>query len=107
MGTSGAACSIMLATAACVTGTDTEKIRRVPDLTGMKNEVIVPREHRNGFNHAAHNVGVKLMEVVTVDELHRAINSRTAMLYFTNIYEYEGRIKRQEFIAAARQAGAS
>jgi L-seryl-tRNA(Ser) seleniumtransferase len=105
MVTSGAACSIMLATAACVTGTDTEKIRRVPDLTGMKNEVIVPREHRNGFNHAANNVGVKLMEVGTVDELHRAINSRTAMLYFTNIYEYEGRIKRQEFIAAARQAG--
>src|SRR5581483_7612659 len=36
--TSGAACAIMLATAACVTGTDKEKIERVPDLTGMKNE---------------------------------------------------------------------
>src|SRR5947208_44210 len=73
MVSAGAACSIMLATAACVTGTDTRKISQVPDLTGMKSEVIVPREHRNGFDHAARNVGVKLVEVATPEELHRAI----------------------------------
>ena len=105
MVTSGAACSIMLATAACVTGTDAEKIRRIPDLTGMKNEVVVPREHRNGFDHAARNVGVKLIEVATPDELHSAIGPKTAMLYFTNIFEHKGQIKRAEFIAAGRRAG--
>src|SRR5262249_23734187 len=88
MVTSGAACAIMMATAACVTGGDKKKIERVPDLTDMKNEVIVPREHRNGYDHAARNVGVKLVEVGTVEELTRAIGPRTAMLYFTNIYEY-------------------
>jgi L-seryl-tRNA(Ser) seleniumtransferase len=104
MVTSGAACSIMLATAACVTGSDTEKIRRVPNLAGMKNEVIIPREHRNGFDHAARNVGVKLVEVDTVDDLHRAIVPQTAMLYFTNIFESKSQIKRKDFIAAGKQA---
>ena len=103
--TSGAACAIMLATAACVTGVDPEKIRRVPDLTGMKSEVITPREHRNGFDHAARNVGVKLVEVETLDDLRRAIGPKTAMLYFTNIFEHKGQIKRKEFIAAGKQGG--
>jgi uncharacterized pyridoxal phosphate-dependent enzyme len=105
MVTSGAACGVMLATAACVTGMDTEKIRRVPDLTGMKNEVIIPRENRNGFDHAARYVGARLVEVATLEELHRAIGPKTAMLYFTNIHEYQGQIKRKEFIAAGKDAG--
>jgi D-glucosaminate-6-phosphate ammonia-lyase len=105
MVTSGGACSILLATAACVTGSDAEKIRRVPNLEGMKTEVIVPREHRNGFDHAARTVGVKLVEVETVDDLHHAIGPQTAMLYFTNIFEPKGQIKRAEFIAAGKQAG--
>lgn len=105
MVTSGAACAIMLATAACVTGTDTGKVRRIPDLQGMKSDVIIPREHRNGFDHAARSVGVRLVEVGTLDELHRAISPQTAMLYFTNIFEYKGAIKRQDFIAAGKRAG--
>ena len=105
MVTSGGAGSIMLATAACVTGTDPEKIRRIPNLDGMKSEVIIPREHRNGFDHAARTVGVKLVEVETLDDLHRALGPQTAMLYFTNIFEPKGQIKRQEFIAAGKQAG--
>ena len=105
MVTSGGAGSILLATAACVTGNDPEKVRRIPNLDGMRSEVIVPREHRNGFDHAARTVGVKLVEVETVDDLHHAIGPQTAMLYFTNIFEPKGQIKRQEFIAAGKQAG--
>ncbi|MGH9468994.1 MAG: aminotransferase class V-fold PLP-dependent enzyme [Terriglobia bacterium] len=105
MVTAGGACSILLATAACVTGADPEKIRRIPSLDGMKSEVVVPREHRNGFDHAARTVGVKLVEVETVDDLHRAVGPQTAMLYFTNIFEPKGQIKRHEFIAAGKQAG--
>jgi uncharacterized pyridoxal phosphate-dependent enzyme len=105
MVTSGGAGSILLATAACITGTDLEKVRRIPNLEGMKNEVIIPREHRNGFDHQARMVGVKLVEVETTDDLERAINPQTAMLYFTNIYEPKGQIKRKEFIAAGKKAG--
>jgi L-seryl-tRNA(Ser) seleniumtransferase len=105
MVTSGGAGATMLATAACVTGADAEKIRRVPNLDGMKSEVIIPHAHRNGFDHAARNVGVKLVEVETLDDLHRAIGPQTAMLYFTNIFEHKGQIKRKEFIEAGKQAG--
>ena len=61
--TSGGAGSILLATAACVTGKDPEKIRRIPDTTGMKNEVIMVRQHRRGFDHACRTVGARIVEV--------------------------------------------
>src|SRR5205809_499006 len=42
----GCASALSLATAACVAGNDQERIRRIPDTTGMKNEVLVQRTHR-------------------------------------------------------------
>ncbi len=52
-----------LATAACVAGTDPAAIRQLPDLTGLKNEVIIHRSHRNGYDHPVRGVGVKLVEI--------------------------------------------
>lgn len=103
--TSGAAGSILLATAACVTGTDTKKIARIPDIAGMKSEVIMPRAHRNGFDHAARTVGVRIVEADTIADVRAAINAKTAMLYWTHIYEPKSKITRQEFLAAGKQAG--
>jgi L-seryl-tRNA(Ser) seleniumtransferase len=105
MVTAGAACSIMLATAACVTGKDQDKIRRIPEIAGMKNEVIIPKQQRNGFDHAARNVGVKLIEVETAEDVRRAIRGATAMLYWTHIFEYKGRIARREFLEIGKKAG--
>jgi L-seryl-tRNA(Ser) seleniumtransferase len=105
MVTSGAAGAIELATAACVTMGDPEKIRRLPDTTGMKNEVIVPKAHRNGFDHAARNVGVRLVEVETIEETRAKIHGPTAMLYWTHIYEPKGKIRRGDFLAAGKAAG--
>src|SRR5262249_15286071 len=65
MVTAGCASALSLATAACVAGKDPERIRRIPDTTGMKNEVIVQRTHRVGYDHAIRNAGVKMVEVVT------------------------------------------
>jgi L-seryl-tRNA(Ser) seleniumtransferase len=105
MVTSGAAGSILLATAACVAGKDPERIRRIPDTTGMKNEVVIPRAHRNGFDHAARNVGVKLIEVDTIEQARSAIGPKTAMLYWTHIFEPKGKIVRREFLEAGKKAG--
>src|SRR5262245_51714175 len=44
---SGAAACLLLATAACVTGLDPGKMARLPDTTGMQNEIIVVRSQRN------------------------------------------------------------
>lgn len=105
MVTSGAACSIMLATAACVTGKDKEKIRRIPDVAGMKSEVIIPKAQRNGFDHAARNVGVRLVEVESIEQVKSAINRQTAMLYWTNIMGWKTKIGRREFLEAGKAAG--
>jgi L-seryl-tRNA(Ser) seleniumtransferase len=102
--TSGAAGAIMLATAACVTRGDEEKIRRLPDTSGMKNEVVIPSAHRIPFDHAARSVGVEFVEVDTAAELEAAIGPKTAMLCFVNIAESRGPIKREEFIKAAKRA---
>ena len=99
----GAASSITLATAACITGGDREKVRRIPDTTGMKNEVIMVKQHRMGFDHAARAAGAKIVEVETPEELEAAINGKTAMLFFVHIFESKGKIHRNHFIAAGKR----
>ena len=45
--TNGCAAALCQGTAACVAGTDPNRIARLPDTTGMKNEVITLRTHRH------------------------------------------------------------
>jgi L-seryl-tRNA(Ser) seleniumtransferase len=93
----GAASALTLGTAACVAGKDPAKIRRLPDTTGMKNEVLIQKAHRYGYDHAVRNVGVRLIEVETREELMKAVNPRTAMLLFYNDFDAVGAIKVEEF----------
>jgi D-glucosaminate-6-phosphate ammonia-lyase len=66
--TAGAASAIALGTAGCITGKDREKIKRLPDTTGMKNEVIIQKNHRNAFDHAVRSTGARLIEVESAGE---------------------------------------
>ena len=77
--TSGCAAALCQVTAACVAGSAPEKIKQLPDTTGMKNEVVVQPSHRHGYDHAIRMVGVKLVEVSNTTELEAAITDRTAM----------------------------
>ncbi len=82
MVSSGCAAGMKHVTAACVTGGNPEKLIRIPNLEGFeKNEVIIPRSSRNVYDQAIRNIGVKIIMVETPEELERAINSRTAMIY--------------------------
>jgi uncharacterized pyridoxal phosphate-dependent enzyme len=105
MVTAGCAAALTVATAACVSGADPDKIRRVPESNGMKNEVIFQKSHRFGYDHAIRNVGAKIVEVETRQELEAAINDKTAMLFFLNLAEPKGQIKKQEFVEIAKKAG--
>ncbi len=78
--TNGCAAALCQITAACVAGTDPEKMARLPDATGMRNEVLVQPSHRNVYDHAVRMVGVKMVEVTTRADLEAAIGERTAML---------------------------
>jgi seryl-tRNA(Sec) selenium transferase len=70
--TSGAAAGLLLGTAACVTGLDPGKMNRLPDTTGMRNEVIIPRSQRNFYDHAVRSVGIRLVEVGIADRFSGA-----------------------------------
>jgi L-seryl-tRNA(Ser) seleniumtransferase len=83
----GAAAGLVLATAACVAGSDPAAIARLPDTSRLKNEVIVHKSHRNGYDHAVRQVGVKLVEIgmalsTAPWELEEAINPNTAAIFW-------------------------
>lgn len=80
--TTGAAGAIQLGTCACLTGKDSAKARQLPDLTGMRTEVVIQKIHRNGYDHAVRNVGLKVIEVEGLDQLANAVSNRTALMYF-------------------------
>src|SRR5262245_35916939 len=82
MVTTGAAGAITLGTCASLTGSDNEKVRRLPDLTGMKTEVVIQKLHRNGYDHAVRTSGVRIVEVETPEQLEKACGPQTAMMYY-------------------------
>jgi uncharacterized pyridoxal phosphate-dependent enzyme len=84
MVSAGCAAGLKHVTAACVAGGNPEKLLRIPDLTGMdKTEVVIPRSSRNAYDHAVRNIGVRVIMVDSAEELERALNPRTAMIYLT------------------------
>jgi L-seryl-tRNA(Ser) seleniumtransferase len=101
--TAGCASALSLSTAACVAGSDPERIRRLPDTQGMRNEVLVQKTHRVGYDHAIRNAGVRLIEVETREELEQAIGDRTAMMFFLNFAAPKGKISHEEFVAIGKQ----
>ena len=103
MVTGGAASSITVATAACVTRGQQEKLRRLPDTSAMKNEVIQQKTHRSGYEAQMELVGVKVVTVETAEQLHNAINDSTAMMFFLNKADPLGRINRAEWLRVAKQ----
>lgn len=103
MVTSGTSGAIMLGAAACLTGKDPKKIQQLPDLSGMKSEVLIQRAHRNPFDHAIRNTGVRLVEVETIEDLEGAIREKTAMMYFLNAEQNRGKIRLEEWIEIGKR----
>jgi L-seryl-tRNA(Ser) seleniumtransferase len=97
MVTAGAASALTLGTAAAVTGVDRKKIEQIPDLTGMKSEVIIQKSHRWDYDHGIRNAGIRFVEVTSRAELENAINEKTAMMFFLNYSNGRGEIKDAEF----------
>jgi L-seryl-tRNA(Ser) seleniumtransferase len=85
--TSGCCAALALGTAACMAGRDPDRIERLPDPTGMRNEVLVQTGQRYKYDRCVTVPGAKLIEVgdasaVTGKQLEDAIGERTvAILY--------------------------
>jgi D-glucosaminate-6-phosphate ammonia-lyase len=110
----GASGGLMMATAACVAGLDPNRMDRLPDTTGMKNEVIIQRPHRNSYDHAIRAVGVKIVDVgylgfpgaggVSPWQIEAAINERTAAIAFP-IIESKGTVPLPDVVRIAHRHG--
>jgi len=105
MVTAGAASAIAVVTAAAMTKGDPQKIAQLPDTTGLPFEVIQQKSHRCGYEPQIRLNGARIVTVETRAELDAAIGERTAMMFFLNKAEPDGRIKRDEWIAVARERG--
>ena len=102
--TSGAAAALVIGTAACVTLGNEQAILGIPtDTAGLKNEVIIQKSHRYGYDHALRNCGIRFVEVETVGEYEQAFNDRTVMAHYFNAGPSQ--ISREDWVRVAHQHG--
>ena len=85
--TPGCAAALALGAAACMAGSDPDRIERLPDTTGMKNEILIQSRQRYKYDRCVTTFGAKLIEVgdedgATAAQLEAALTENTAaMLY--------------------------
>ena len=101
--TSGAAAAMQSGLAGILTGDNPKFIEQIPDLTGMKSEVIIQKTHRNAFDHQLRNTGVKLVVIETLEQLRKAVNPNTAMMHFSNFANEDGQIKVEEWVKFGKE----
>jgi L-seryl-tRNA(Ser) seleniumtransferase len=98
--TAGASASLCLATCAVTAGADPARIDRLPDLTGMKSEIVIQKAHRGSYDHAFRMVGVTLVAVETADQMKAAIGPKTAAAAMVLSHDSPGhRIDLEQMIA--------
>jgi D-glucosaminate-6-phosphate ammonia-lyase len=102
---SGCAAALTEITAACIAGADPEKMARLPDTTGMRDEVVIQRAHRNSYDRAILAAGARMIEVETLADLRAAVGERTAMVAITGDQAHLGRVTVQQTIDVARERG--
>jgi L-seryl-tRNA(Ser) seleniumtransferase len=107
MVTAGCWSALVLGMAGILTGLDNKKAAMLPFLegSGMKSEVIVQKTHANGYHMALTNAGVKIVLVETTDELRKAVNEKTACLWFLNREAHVGNIKHEEWLKLGKEFG--
>lgn len=87
--TNGAAAGLMLAAAACIARFDVDKMDRLPDTEGMRNEIITQRIYRTDYDHACRAAGARMVEIGWINGTHlqefeEAITDKTAAIFFNN-----------------------
>jgi len=103
MVTAGCWSALVLGTAGVLTGMDQAKVSQLPNVAGLKSEVIVQKAHNVGYVHALTNTGVSIVAVETAEELENAITDKTAMMWFLNFTAPLGKIQHEEWLAIGKK----
>lgn len=101
--TAGCAAALTQVTCACVAGADPEKLAGLPQVDGLKKEVIIQKVHRHGYDHAIRMVGTTFIEVETRDEILAAINDRTCMIHVLGEKEDQAQVSVKELAKIGRE----
>lgn len=83
----GAGAGLLLQTAACIAGSDEKLISRLPDTRGLKNEVLLYKDHWTGYSRCYRAAGAKVVVwgkggAEAADQLRAAINDRTVAVAY-------------------------
>lgn len=91
--TAGAAAGLALGAAACIAGLDPALMDRLPESTGLRNEIVIQRAHLTAYTHALRLSGARLVEVGYLGypgqgatwpwQIEAGISPRTAALAFS------------------------
>jgi len=108
--TPGCAAALALGAAACMAGMDNEKIEQLPDVTGIKHEIIVQKGLRYKYDRCLTVPGGKLVEVgddsgTTAEQIEAAIGANTAAITHFAPGVREGVVSLEEAIKIGKQHG--
>ena len=106
----GAEAGLLIGTAAVMAGTDPAKIAQLPVSDGMKNEAIMHRSHRNGYDQGVRAAGAKIVDIgyggsTLPYQLRAAINERTALVvYLMSPWATRGALSLEQTCEIAHEA---
>ncbi len=108
--TCGAFSGLVLGAAACLTGSDEEKMRALPHPTWEKRQCLTQKAHTFFYDRAYRAAGADLVVVETREEFANALSDKTAMLACLASVEHEKRddptvMMPDEFVDLGRKAG--
>jgi L-seryl-tRNA(Ser) seleniumtransferase len=107
--TSGAAAALAVAAAACMAGMDPQAARRLPDSSGLRDEVLMLKAHRFGFDQAVRLAGARIVEVglperALAAQLEAALGDRSAaFLYLAEAQDCPGSLPLAEIVQITRR----
>jgi D-glucosaminate-6-phosphate ammonia-lyase len=106
----GAAAGNMLMAASVLTGDDDAKIERLPDTTGMKDEILILKSQRNYYDKAFEQTGATLVDVGMPGDaepyhLEAAITDKTAAVAYINAPFIKRPISLKQVVEIAHARG--
>ena len=105
MVTAGASSALTLGTAACVMKANQIRIQEIPAaVPHLRDEVIIQKDHRYGYDVGLLACGVRFVEVETLKDYAAAFTSKTVMAHFYNASE-RGQIGREDWVRVAHAHG--
>jgi L-seryl-tRNA(Ser) seleniumtransferase len=101
--TAGCWSALVLGTAGVLTGSDPAKVAQLPNVKGMKSEILVQKAHNEGYVHALTNTGASIVVVETAEDVDKAVNENTAMMWFLNYAALNGKLTPEEWVALGKK----